>query len=143
MQRYKLAVIRRAVTRVIRKAGCRRIRVTADRGFADVALLRLLAELGVAFIVRVKRSTKVWRDGPWQKLSALRFPGNIRRRAMGRLHYCARSPQPLWVTMSRKRDTHGKWGLWYLVANRPYPVAQTVAAYAHRRGCDTGFWDAK
>jgi hypothetical protein len=30
MQRYELAVIRRALTRVIRKVGPRRIRVTAD-----------------------------------------------------------------------------------------------------------------
>src|SRR6516162_8724896 len=36
MKRYELAVMRRAVTRVIRKAGRRRVRVTADRGFADV-----------------------------------------------------------------------------------------------------------
>src|SRR5262249_15883561 len=47
MQRYELAVMRRAVTRVIRKVGRRRVRVTADRGFADVALFTLLTELRV------------------------------------------------------------------------------------------------
>jgi hypothetical protein len=45
--------------------------------------------------------------------------------------------------MSRKRDRHGKWGLWYLVANRPYAAAQAVAEYARRPGCETGFRDAK
>ena len=143
MQRYELAVIRRAVTRVLRKVGARRVRVTADRGFADVALFSLLAELGVAFIIRVKGSTKVWLDGTWQQLSTLRFPGNTCRRALGRLDYCARSPQALWVTMSRKRDAHGKWGIWYLVANRPYAAAQAVAEYARRSGCEAGFRDAK
>jgi DDE family transposase len=143
MKRYALAVIRRAVTRVIRKVGRRRVRVTADRGFADVTLFTLLAELGVAFVIRVKKSTKIYMAGTWHKLSTLRFPGNTRRRALGRLPYCARRPQPLWVTMSRKREATGKWGIWYLVANRPYPAAPAVAEYRHRPGCEAGFRDAK
>jgi hypothetical protein len=118
-QRYELAVIQRALTRVIHKVRSRRGRVTADRSLADVAVFRLLTELRVACVIRVKRSTKVWLDGPWQQLSALRFPGNTRHRALGGLRYCARSPQPLWVTMSRKRDAHSQWGIWDLVANRP------------------------
>jgi uncharacterized membrane protein len=143
MQRYELAVIRRALTRVIRKVGPRRVRVTADRGFADVALFALLTELRVAFVIRVKKSTKVCSAGVWYKLQTLRFGGNTRRRAVGRLLYCARSPQPLWLTMSRKRDAQGKWGLWYLVTNRPYTAEQAVAEYAHRAGCEAGFRDAK
>lgn len=143
MQRYELAVIRRAVTRVLRKVGPRRVRVTADRGFADVAVFTLLAELGVAFVIRVKKSTKVCLDGKWRHLHTVRFPGNTRRRALGRLLYCARCPQPLWVTMSRARDQHGPWGLWYLVANRPYPAPQAMAEYARRPGCEAGFRDAK
>ena len=38
MKRYELAVIRRAVGRVAQAVGKRRVIVTADRGFADVAL---------------------------------------------------------------------------------------------------------
>ena len=143
MKRYELAVIRRAVTRVIRKVGCRRVRVTADRGFADVALFTLLTDLGVAFVIRVKKSTKICLAGVWRKLHTLRFPGNTRRRSLGRLLYCERTPQPLWVTMSRKRDAQGKWGLWYLVANRPYAAEQAAAEYARRPGCEAGFRDAK
>jgi Transposase DDE domain len=143
MKRYELAVIRRAVTRVIQKVGCRRVRVTADRGFADVALFTLLTDLRVAFVIRVKKSTKICIAGVWQKLDTLRFAGNTRRRALGRLLYCAGNPQPLWVTMSRKRDAHGKWALWYLVANRPYTAEQAVAEYAHRPGCEAGFREAK
>src|SRR5215510_13962593 len=143
MQRYELAVIRRAVTRVIRKVGRRRVRVTADRGFADVALFTLLTDLKVAFVIRVKKGTKICIAGVWQKLDTLRFAGNTRRRQLGHLLYCASNPQPLWVTMSRKRDAHGKWGLWYLVANRPYTAEQAVAESAHQPGCEAGFRDAK
>src|SRR5919202_1264273 len=143
MKRYELAVMRRAVTRVVRMVGRRRVRVTADRGCADGALFTLLTELGVAFVIRVKKSTKICIAGVWQPLATLRFPGNTRRRPLGRLLYCAGNPQPLWVTMSRKRDRHGKWGIWYLVANRPSTAEQAVAEYAHRPSCEAGFRDAK
>jgi uncharacterized membrane protein len=143
MQRYALAVMRRALTRVIRKVGHRRVRVTADRGFADVALFTLLTELRVAFVIRVKKSTKVCIAGVWRQLNTLRFVGNTRRRALGHVLYCAERPQPLWVTMSRKRDAQGKWGLWYLVANRPYTAEHAVAEYARRPGCEAGFRDVK
>jgi len=143
MKRYELAVMRRAVTRVIRKAGRRRVRVTADRGFADVALFTLLTDVGVAFVIRVKKSTKICIAGVWRPLDTLRFAGNTRRRTLGHLLYCASNPQALWVTMSRKRDRHGQWGLWYLVANRPYTAEQATTEYAHRPGCEAGFRDAK
>jgi hypothetical protein len=143
MKRYERAVIRRAVTRVIRKGGRRRGRVTADRGFADVALFTLLTELGVAFVIRVKKSTKICIAGMWQPLHTLRFPGNTRGRSLGHLLYSAGTPQPLGITMSRKRERQGKWGLWYWVANRPYAAEQAVAEYARRPGCEAGFRDAK
>ena len=44
MKRYEHALIRRAVTRVLRKAGRHRMRVTSDRDFADVALFTLEIE---------------------------------------------------------------------------------------------------
>ena len=93
MQRYELAVIRRAVTRVIRKVGRRRVRVTADRGFADVALFTLLTDLKVAFVIRVKKSTKICIAGAWRQLDTLRCAGNTRRRTVGHLLYCASNPQ--------------------------------------------------
>jgi hypothetical protein len=46
MRRYEMAVSRRAVRRVQRAIGQRRLRVTADRGFADVALVDVLTEVG-------------------------------------------------------------------------------------------------
>jgi hypothetical protein len=78
--------------------------VTADRGFADVALFTLLSDLGVAFVIRVKKSTKICIAGVWHKLDTLRFAGNTRRRTLGHLLYCASNPHPLWITMSRKPD---------------------------------------
>lgn len=143
MKRYERAVIRRAVTRVMHMVGRRRVRVTADRGFADGALFTLLTELGGAFVIRVKKRTKICLAGVWQQLNTLRFAGNTRRRALGHLLYGAGNPHSLWVTMSRKRDAHGKWGLWYLVANRPYAAEQAVAEYARRPGCAAGLRDAK
>jgi hypothetical protein len=119
MQRYALAVVRRAVTRVIRKVGHRRVRVTADRGCADVALFTVLTTLRVAFVIRVKKSPKRCIAGVWRPLATLRFAGNTRRRALGHVRYCASNPHALWGTMRRKRDAHGTWGRWYLVTNRP------------------------
>jgi hypothetical protein len=107
MQRYALAVIGRTVTRVVQQVGCRRVRITADRGFAAVALCTLLTGLRVACVIRVKKRTKICLAGVRRRLDTLRFAGNTRRRPLGRLLYCAEHPQPLWVTMSRKRDRQG------------------------------------
>jgi hypothetical protein len=85
MKRHELAVIRRAVRRVIRQVGRRRVRVTADRGFADVALCTVLTALGVACVIHVKKSTKSCIAGVWWQLDPLRFAGNTRRRTLGHL----------------------------------------------------------
>src|SRR5438552_13046104 len=115
MRRYETAVIRRALTRVRRTIGRRRLIVTADRGFADVALVEVLTELGVEFIIRVKGSTKVWLHGQWCPLHSVRFVGNARHRTLGRLAYCESAPHRLWVTLSRARDAKGQWELWSLI----------------------------
>ena len=44
MKRYEMAVIRRAVGRVVQAVGKHRVIVTAARGFADVALFSLLSQ---------------------------------------------------------------------------------------------------
>lgn len=138
MQRYELAVIRRALSRVIQVAGKRRVRVTADRGFADVALFDLFNALGVAFIIRVKRNTMVRMDGIWRHLRTLRFQGNSRHRSFGHVRYCRRNPHAVWLTMSRARDNKGNWGIWYLVSNRPHSAAKAAAEYSQRSGCEAG-----
>lgn len=123
--------------------GRRCLLVTADRGFADVALVDVLTELGVEFIIRVKGSTKVCLQGQWRNLHTLRFEGNARHRNLGRLAYCESAPHRLWVTMSRARDRNGQWETWYLIANRSRRAQATAAEYARRFGCEQGFRDTK
>ena len=143
MRRYEMAVIRRAITRVQQVIGPRRLIVTADRGFADVALVEVLTEVGVEFIIRVKGSTKVSFQGQWRNLHTLHFTGNTRQRNLGRLAYCESAPHRLWVTMSRARDHKGHWETWYLIANRFRRAQATAAEYARRFGCEQGFRDTK
>lgn len=143
MQRYEIAVIRRAVGRVAQAVGKRRVIVTADRGFADVALFTLLNALEVTFIIRVKAGTNVYFQRQWCKLGQRKFRGNERHRSFGDLAYCQSNPQRLWVSKSRARDRNGNWGIWYLVTNRPYPAERAAREYGHRFSCEEGFRDAK
>lgn len=143
MRRYETAVIRRAITRVQHEIGRRRLIVTADRGFADVALVDVLTELGVEFIIRVKGSTKIYFQGQWRNLHTLHLKGNARQRNLGHRAYCERTPHRLWVTMSRAPDRNGQWETWYLISNRSRRAHATAAEYARRFGCEQGFRDAK
>jgi hypothetical protein len=142
-RRYETAVIRRVLTRVQREMGPRRVLVTADRGFADVALVEVLTEMSVEFIIRVKGSTKVSVQGQWRPLCTLGFAGNTRWRNLGRRAYCARAPHRLWVTLSRAREAKDQWETWYLISNRCRRAHATAAEYARRFGCEQGFRDTK
>ncbi len=143
MRRYEMAVIRRVITRVQREIGKRRLIITADRGFADVALVDVLSALGVEFIIRVKGSTKVYFHGQWCNLNTVHFVANARQRNLGPLAYCESAPHRLWVSMSRARDAKGQWEVWYLISNRPRRAKATAAEYSRRFGCEEGFRDAK
>jgi DDE family transposase len=143
MRRYEIAVIRRVVTRGQRAIGLRRVLLTADRGFADVALVDVLTELGVTFIIRVKGSTKVAWQERWRALHTVPFVRNARQRTLGCLPYCESVPHRLWVTLSRVRTASGKWEIWYLISNRGRRAQATAAEYARRFGCEQGFRDAK
>jgi hypothetical protein len=143
MRRYERAVIRRVVTRVQRAIGNRRLLVTADRGFADVALVEVLTALAGEFIIRVKGSTKICFHGQWRPLHTLGFVGNAHHRNLGRRAYCESAPHRLWVTMSRARDAKGQWEVWDLISNRCRRAQTTAAEYARRFGCEQGFRDTK
>ncbi len=142
MKRSELAVIRRAVGRVAQAVGTRRVIVTADRGFADVALFTLLSQLGVTCIIRVKAGTHVYVQGKWRTLGQWRFRGNARHRSFGALPYCESCPQRLWVSKSRARDAKGNWGMWHLVSKRSYAALAAVNEYRRRFGCEEGLRDA-
>ncbi|MDH3604286.1 MAG: transposase, partial [Candidatus Tectomicrobia bacterium] len=143
MKRYETAVVRRAVTRVIQAVGKRRVIVTADRGFADVALFTLLGKLGIRFIIRVKSGTHVQFQGHWCPLGQIKFRRNERHRSLGDLLYCKGCPQRLWVSKSRARDAKGNWGIWHLISNHPYNAKRASDEYGRRFGCEEGFRDAK
>jgi hypothetical protein len=85
MKRDARAVIRRAVGRVARAVGQRRVIVTAARGWADVALFPFLSQWGVTCIIRVKAGTHVACQGPWHQLGPWWFRGHERHRSFGAL----------------------------------------------------------
>jgi hypothetical protein len=141
--RYERAVIKRGFKLIFGYLKPSRIRLSADRGFADDDLFALLDQLKINYIIRVKGNLKIFHDGRWIKLNQLRFVGNSRRRNLGRLYYCERSPRQLWITMSRARDKNGQWGIWYLVSNQPWRAQQAAQEYGFRFCCEEGFRDAK
>ncbi len=143
MRRYEMAVIKRVLRKVRQVIGRQRLRVTADRGFADVDLCDLLESFGAIYIIRVKNSTKVWIAGEWQQLQRLKFIGNAKRRNLGRVPYCASSPRQLWVGMSRAKNEKGEWEVWYLLSNQEQRAGQMAGEYGRRFGCEQGFRDAK
>jgi len=120
----------------------RRIVVTADRGFADVTCFALLDDLGIKFIIRVKSGTNVHFQGRWCRLGQIQFRGHERHRHLGSLLYCERSPQRLWVSKSRARDSKGNWGIWYLLSNHPYDAKAAAEEDGGRFGCEAGCRDA-
>jgi hypothetical protein len=143
MKRYERAVVKRAFKLIFQHIEPHRIRLTADRGFPDDDLFVLLDELKINYIIRVKGSVKVCLRGQWVKLNTLRCCGNARRRNLGRLSYCEKSPRRLWITMSRARNKKGKLETWYLVSNLNLRAQQSATEYGHRFGCEEGFRDAK
>ena len=141
--RLERAFVRRLVEVILRDLPRHKLLLTADRGFADVLLFDVLEDLRVAFIIRTKESVKVCDDGQWRKLKTLRLRGNTRRRSLGRMPYCERSPRRLFLTQSRARNRQGRWGIWWLVSNRNYTALQATQEYQRRWGCECGFRDAK
>lgn len=141
--RYELAVIKRGFKLIFNYVKPGRIRLSADRGFGDEGLFALLDELKINYLIRVKGNVKIFLHGYWLKLNQLRFIGNSRRRNLGRLHYCERSPRQVWITMSRARQPNGEWGVWYLVSNQPLRAEKAATEYGFRFCCEEGFRDAK
>ena len=143
MKVYEMAIIKRALSRLRRSIGARRLIVTADRGFADVALCDVLEVYQCEYVLRVKSTTKVALNGHWQALGGLTFTTNARRRTLGCVNYCQSSPRRLYCGMSRVRNDNGGWDVWYLISNRCRSAAQLAGEYARRFGCEEGFRDSK
>jgi hypothetical protein len=141
--RIERAFVERLFQAILHDVPRAKLIVTADRGFADVLLFDLLDSLKIAFVIRTKENIKVFFQGQWRKLGTLKLPRNTRRRSLGRLLYCARSPRRFYITQSRARNRQGNWGHWQLVSNRNYSALQAKQEYERRWGCECGFRDAK
>lgn len=135
-----LSTLVRTVLKGVRRG---RILITADRGFADVALMEALDRLGVVYVIRAKGNIKALVDGQWRKLNTLRFRTKQRQRAFGKVSYCESSPRAVFLSLARKRTKKGAWGVWYLVSNRDWLPASAAREYARRWNCESGFRDAK
>jgi len=141
--RIERAFVERLFKVILRDVPRYKLIVTADRGFSDVLLFDLLDDLKIAFVIRTKENVKVFFQRAWRKLGALKMTRNTRRRSLGRLQYCERSPRRLYITQSRARNRQGQWGIWHLVSNREYSAIQAKQEYERRWGCECGFRDAK
>lgn len=137
------AFVERLFKLILRDVPRSKVIVTADRGFADVLLFDLLNDLKIAFVIRTKENVKVFFQGQWRKLGSLKMTRNTRRRGLGHLRYCQRSPRRFYITQSRARNRQGQWGIWNLVSNRNYSAIQAKQEYERRWGCECGFRDAK
>jgi hypothetical protein len=143
MSEYQREFVRLLFAQVLRGVVCRRFILTADRWFADVDLLDLLEELGISYIIRTKASYKVLVGGLWRRLDSLRWRGNQRRRAWGRVWYTETSPRRVYLVQARARDAKGHWGVWHLLSNRPLSALRAAQEYARRFTCEEGFRDGK
>ena len=128
MKVYEMAIIKRVLERVRGKIGRRLLIVTADRGFADVALCDVLESYRAQYIIRTRASTKVLINGEWQQLQDLSFITNSRRRTLGQVQYCQSNPRTQWVGLSRVKDENNEWDVWYLISNRWQSATQMADA---------------
>ena len=143
MSLYQREFLRALFDDLLQGVERRRCVLTADRWFADVDLLDLLDEMGVAYVIRTKSSYKVRVEAGWRELGSLGWRGNQRRRAWGRVWYCEGDPRRVYLTQARARDTKGKWGVWHLLSNRPLSAVGASREYARRFTCEEGFRDGK
>ncbi len=141
--RYEQAVIKRAFKLIFQYVKPDRLRLTADRGFADESLFALLEQWRVRFVIRVKGCVKVCWRREWRKLNRFGFPGNCRHQTLGCLLYCEKSPRRFRVHQSRARNQTGQWETWSLVSNFARTAHQAATEYARRFSCEEGFRDAK
>lgn len=143
MSQYEREFVRVLFDVVLCNVARRRFVVTADRWFADVNLLDLLNDLGVAYVIRTKSNYHVRVEGRWRRLDALRWRRNQRRRAWGRVWYVEGDPRHLFLVQARARDKQGRWGIWHLLSNRNLSAVGMTNEYARRFTCEEGFRDAK
>lgn len=143
MSMYEREFVGELFDQILPDVARRRFILTADRWFADVDLLDVLNELGVSYVIRTKSNYHVRVADKWQRLDSLPWTKNQRRRAWGRVWYCEGNPRHLFLVQARRRDKHGRWGIWHLLSNRNLSASVMTQEYARRFTCEEGFRDAK
>jgi hypothetical protein len=143
MSLYERQFLRTLFADVLSGVARRRFVLTADRWFADVDLLDLLDELGVSYVIRTKANYHVRVAECRQRLDALRWMKNQRRRAWGRVWYSEGDPRQVFLVQARARARHRRWGSGHLLSNRNLSAHTMAAEYARRFTCEEGFRDAK
>jgi len=143
MSLYEREFVRLLFDEVLGSVVRRRLMLTADRWFADVDLLDLLDEMGISYVIRTKSNYKVLVEGSWRRLDSLRWRGNHRRRAWGRVWYTETDPRRGFLVQSRARDEKGHWEVWHLLSNRNLSALRMSQEYARRFTCEEGFRDGK
>jgi hypothetical protein len=143
MTLYEREFVRLLFEKVLGGVARRRFILTADRWFADVDLLHLLNDLGVSYVIRTKSSYKVLVAGGWCRLDSLKWRGNQRRRAWGRVWYTETDPRRVYLAQARVRDEKGHWEVWHLLSNRPLSALRMAREYARRFACEEGLRDSK
>lgn len=118
-----------------------RVTVTADRGFADQKLLTFMQTLGFDYVIRIHRTTTVYRE-PLQGRAAWRWlKGNgqvhvIRDALVTQDH----TPVPLFVSVQKPAMKEA----WYLVSSRKeWTGQQVIATYGRRFTIEEMFRDEK
>jgi hypothetical protein len=143
MSLYEREFVRALFDDVLNGVARRRFVLTADRWFADVDLFDSLNDPGISYVIRTKSNYKVRIENRWRRLDSLTWTKNQTCRAWGRVWYAEGDARHIFLVQARRRDRHGRWGIWHLVSNRNLSAVGMTREYARRFTCEEGFRDAK
>ena len=120
--------------------GRRQVVLLADRGFADVALMRLCARLGWGYRLRIKSNFLVYRRGHGRAFVKQRLPK--RRGKTVFLHYVSLPGErygPVHVALAHPQDEKDPW----LIVSNALTGLQTFQEYGLRFDIEENFLDDK
>ena len=143
MKRIERAMLKRVLKRIKEVVGKRRIILTADRGFADVATFRLLKREKIAFVIRVKCNTLICLKGAWKSLKSIELKADGEKKKMSQVRYCKSAEEKLEMTISCVKATDEAGDRWYLVSNMKWSAEKMTQEYRCRFWIEEGFRDIK
>jgi len=120
--------------------GTRKVVVLADRGFADVALMRLCDRLGWRYRLRIKRNFLVYRPGHGSAFVRQLLPKRQGKAVF--LHYVALTGErygPVHLALARPQGEEDPW----LIVSNELTGLQTFKEYGLRFDIEENFLDDK